>query len=203
MRKTLVATFLLVASFHVHADTADVSKYFRDMRSLQAGFYQTVYDSNLQVIESSSGLMYMLKPGRFRWDYREPNPQLIVADGEKIWLYDKEMEQVTVRAIDQALGSTPLALLTGDAPIENSFVITSQPSEDSMEWYSLSPMQEDVEFTQLRIAFAEGEMKVIDLVDAFGQTTRLQFNDLERDVEVPLDLVSFTPPEGVDVLSDF
>lgn len=179
-----------------------VERYFGDLKSLRADFVQTVFDEQSRVLETSSGRMYMQRPGRFRWDYREPFEQMILADGERLWHYDSELEQVTVRGMGDVLGSTPLALLSGAAPIEEVFTVDEVTQRDGMQWYALHPKHSQGDFKVLRVAFEDDSLRVIELEDVFNQRTRLRFEDLERNVAIDPSLWRFQPPPGVDVVGD-
>lgn len=127
---------------------------------------------------------------------------MIVADGQRLWLYDKELQQVTVRVLDQALSATPLALLSGAAPIEEAFTVTSASKRDGLQWYELRPKEEQTEFKLLRVAFNGDTLKIIELEDAFNQRTRLSFEQLQPNVAIDPELLRFIPPKGVDVVGD-
>jgi outer membrane lipoprotein carrier protein len=179
-----------------------VQRYFQGLESLEADFVQQVFDENARLLEESSGRMYMRKPGKFRWDYQEPTDQLIVADGKRLWLYDKELEQVTVRKLDQALSTTPLALLSGAAPLEDAFNINDVGKRDGLHWYELRPKKQQSEFELVRVAFRGDALSSIELEDAFNQRTRLSFESLQRNIPIDAELLQFTPPDGVDVVGD-
>ena len=184
------------------ATPTSVQRYFHDLQSLRADFIQRVFDERARIVQTSSGRMLMRKPGQFRWDYRTPSEQIIVADGERLWTYDVDLEQVTVRRLDRALGSTPLALLSGAAPVEESFKIGDVQRRDGLDWYKLTPKEPQPEFQALRVAF-KGEILVsLELEDHFGQRTRLDFQNLERNPPLDPALLRFTPPPGVDVVGD-
>ncbi len=179
-----------------------VQGYFRDLQGLRTDFIQRVFDERSRVVQTSSGQMLMRKPGQFRWNYHTPAQQIIVADGERLWAYDVDLEQVTVRRLDQALGSTPLALLSGAGPIEESFEVGGVQHRDNLDWYELTPKEPQTEFRVLRVAF-KGEILVsLELEDNFGQRTRLDFQNLERNPDLDPALLKFTPPPGVDVVGD-
>ena len=197
----LLCLFLARATVGVPSDSK-VQNYFHDLKSLQADFVQTIFDEKGRTLETSKGQMFMQKPGRFRWDYREPGTQLIVADGQRMWLYDKELQQVTVRLLDKALSATPLALLSGAAPIEEAFTVSSTSTRDGLQWYELRPREEQPEFKLLRVAFNGDTLKIIELEDAFNQRTRLSFERLQRNVNIAPELLRFVPPKGVDVVGD-
>ncbi|MFO1371678.1 MAG: outer membrane lipoprotein chaperone LolA [Candidatus Competibacteraceae bacterium] len=193
---------LLLALPAQAAPQAPVQRYFRDLQALRADFIQRVFDEHSRVLQTSSGRMLMQKPGKFRWDYRTPAEQIIVADGERLWAYDVDLAQVTVRKLDKALSSTPLALLSGAAPIEETFDVGSVRRQDGLEWYDLTPKQPQAEFRFLRVAFKGDTLVSLELEDSFGQHTRLDFQKLERNPTLDPALLKFTPPPGVDVVGD-
>jgi outer membrane lipoprotein carrier protein len=179
-----------------------VQRYFQSLQSLRADFIQRVFDERSRVMQTSSGRMLMRKPGMFRWDYHKPAEQIIVADGERLWAYDVDLAQVTVRKLDMALGSTPLALLSGAAPIEDTFTVGNVRRQDGLDWYELTPKQPQPEFRLLRVAFKGDVLVSLELEDSFGQRTRLDFQKLERNPTLDPALLKFTPPPGVDVVGD-
>jgi len=193
---------LMLAVAAPAATPASVQRYFQNLQSLRADFIQRVFDERGRVMQTSSGRMLMRKPGQFRWDYQTPAEQVIVADGERLWAYDVDLAQVTVRKLDQALGSTPLALLSGAAPIEEAFTVGGARSRDGLDWYDLAPKQPQPEFRLLRVAFRGDALISLELEDNFGQRTRLDFQKLERNPTLDPALLKFTPPPGVDVVGD-
>ncbi len=194
-------TLGMAVCFAAAADN-QVDTYFRELRSLSAWFVQSVRDEKGDTIQVSSGKMFMQKPRKFRWDYTEPYLQTIVADGSRVWLYDKDLEQVTVRAMEEALSSAPLAVLSGVAPIAQSFVIRTSAERAGIRWYELIPRDKESEFSLLRLAFAAGQLVTIELEDALKQTTRLSLENVQRNVKLDNNLFIFKPPAGVDVVGD-
>ena len=184
------------------AQPAQVQRYFQDLKSLRADFIQRVFDERSQIVQSSSGQMLMQKPGKFRWNYRTPAEQVIVADGDRLWAYDVDLAQVTVRKLDKALSATPLALLSGAAPIEDTFTVGEARNRDGLAWYELTPKQSQPEFRLLRVAFKAELLVTLELEDGFGQRTRLDFQKLERNPALDPALLKFAPPPGVDVVGD-
>lgn len=175
--------------------------FLEGLRSLEGQFRQVLLDEHGQAVDESTGTVYLQRPGRFRWDYTEPFPQLIVADGERVWLYDPGLEQVTVRAQSQALGSTPAALLTSKQPVDQNFEITElNGSADGNAWLALEPRDAAGNFERIRIGFDAQGLHAMELSDSFGQTTRIEFSALRRNPELDAGLFRFTPPAGVDVI---
>lgn len=198
----IIMVLSLMVPTLVLAAPSSVQRYFEGLQSLHADFIQRVYDDRSRVVQSSSGEMLMQKPGKFRWNYRTPTEQIIVADGQRLWAYDIDLAQVTVRKMDQALSSTPLALLSGAAPIEEAFSVGAPRSQDGLTWYDLTPKQPQPEFRLLRVAFKGDLLVSLELEDSFGQRTRLDFQKLERNPILDPALLKFTPPPGVDVVGD-
>jgi outer membrane lipoprotein carrier protein len=187
----------------IAADGPDRLRAFLDhMRSLRAAFQQSVFDEDARPLDDASGMVYIQRPGRFRWDYTEPYPQEIVGDGEKVWIYDSDLDQVTVRPLGDALGDTPVMLLSSDQPVEQSFDVRAIDGPDGFEWAALKPLGERVSFTEIRLGFDGDTLRVMELTDAFGQLTRLHFTSVERNPVLAPSLFQFTPPEGADIFSN-
>lgn len=174
--------------------------FFDDIHSFQADFEQTLFDENLSALEDSRGKMYLERPGKFRWDYSAPYPQEIVSDGEKIWIYDSELAQVTVKALGDTLGDTPALLLTSNRPLEESFDIKDLDADDHLVWVELLPKSSEATFSSVRLGFDEDELRVMALVDSFGQTTKLTFAEIVKNPNLKREIFTFSAPDGVDVL---
>lgn len=202
MRQLLLLLSLLLLAPAWGSSPSPVQHYFQDLRSLRANFIQRVFDERSQLLQSSSGQMLMQRPGKFRWDYQTPTAQVIVADGQRLWAYDVDLAQVTVRKLDQALSATPLALLSGAAPIEDTFTVGVVRNQDGLTWYELTPKQPQPEFQLLRVAFKGDALVSLELEDRLGQRTRLDFQKLERNPTLDPALLKFTPPPNVDVVGD-
>ena len=191
-------------SFAVQADATDKLKNFiASTRSGQADFTQVVLDKNGKKIQSASGAMQFVRPGKFRWVYQKPYEQLIVGDGEKFWLHDVELNQVTVKKLDTALGSSPAALLSGNNEIERSFVLKDTGEREGLEWLQALPKAKDTSFEKILMAFnAQSDLVIMELHDAFGQKTVLRFSNMQRNPQLAPQLFKFVPPKGADVLGD-
>ena len=196
----LLATLLALPA--LAAPASPVQRYFQELRTLRADFIQRVYDERGRITQTSSGRMLMQKPGLFRWDYRAPAAQVIVADGARLWTYDVGLAQVTVRKLDKALSATPLALLSGTTPIDESFTVSGVRNRDGLSWYELIPRQDQPEFRVLRVAFKGDTLVTLEIEDGLGQRTRLDFQALERNPTIDPAQLRFTPPPGVDVVGD-
>ncbi|HHM05047.1 MAG TPA: outer membrane lipoprotein chaperone LolA [Gammaproteobacteria bacterium] len=179
-----------------------LADFFDGLTTLRAEFRQTVQDVRLNVNEQASGTVMIQRPGRFRWDYREPYEQLIVADGEKIWMYDVDLEQITVKPLDDTLGDTPAQLLSTTRPLEESFTVFDDGQADGLEWARLLPKSKDGNFQQVRLGFDGQTLRRMELQDSFNQTTRLDFSAVERNPPLDPAAFRFVPPPGVDVVGE-
>ncbi|MEO7320225.1 MAG: outer membrane lipoprotein chaperone LolA [Nitrosospira sp.] len=177
--------------------------FIQDTRTVRAVFLQTVLDRNAQVVQRGSGTMQFERPGKFRWVSEKPYEQLIVGDGARIWFYDRDLNQVTVRKLDLAIGSSPAALLAGSSDIETSFDLTDIGLQGDTEWLEARPKTKEGTFEWVRLGFTpQGVLKAMELQDNFGQTTVLTFSGLERNPRLASELFKFNLPEGADVISD-
>jgi len=203
MRRFAVAIALTLASNHVIAATAETLKsYLRDTNSASAQFTQVVYDRSMRKLQETSGTMHFSRPGKIRWSYEKPYEQLIVGDGQKLWVFDKDLNQVTVKAIAQAIGGSPASLLAGSNDIEKDFRLSPAGLENGFDWLEAFPRAAESTFQKVRIGFGKSGLEAMDLTDAFGQLTIVRFTRIERNPKLSPDLFRFVPPKGADVISD-
>ncbi|MBI5438270.1 MAG: outer membrane lipoprotein chaperone LolA [Nitrosomonadales bacterium] len=198
----LIPFVFSIAPLSVHASGIDKLKEFiAATHSAQANFTQVVLDRNGKRIQSASGTMQFQRPGKFRWTYQKPYEQLIVGDGVKFWLYDVDLNQVTVKKLDAALGSSPAALLSGNNEIERAFTLKESGNLDGLDWLQAKPKTQDSNFEKILMAFnAQADLVIMELNDAFGQKTVLRFSEMQRNPKLSEQQFKFTPPKGADVL---
>jgi outer membrane lipoprotein carrier protein len=149
---------------------------------------------------AQTGTFTFQRPGKFRWDVQKPYAQLIVADGKQVYQYDPDLAQVTVRKVDQAIGSSPAAILFGSGSLEQSFDVSALPARDGLEWLRAKPRSTDAGFSRVDIGFKNNLPARIELLDAFGQTTRVDLSDITPNPRINAQDFQFTPPKGVDVV---
>jgi outer membrane lipoprotein carrier protein len=203
MRKLLVILLFLLAPGIASAASADALKaLLNQTTTAKASFTQVVRDKNQKTLQQSSGRMEFSRPGRFRWEYTKPYEQTIVGDGSRLWIYDKDLNQVTVRKLDRALGASPAALLAGSNEIEKSYALTAAGSEGGLDWLEAVPRTQDTAFERIRLGLSKVGLEAMELKDQFGQTTVIKFGDLQRNVKIPPESFRFTPPKGADVISE-
>jgi outer membrane lipoprotein carrier protein len=204
MFKKFLISLLLLASTTAHAAATDKLKSFiAATHSAQANFTQEVQDKNGKRIQFASGTMQFERPGKFRWVYQKPYEQLIVGDGKKFWMYDVDLNQVTVKKLDAALGSSPAALLSGNNEIERDFSLKDMEDRDGLEWLEATPKSAESNFAKILMAFnAKSELVEMELHDAFGHRTVLRFTALKNNPALSSSLFKFVPPKGADVLGE-
>jgi outer membrane lipoprotein carrier protein len=168
----------------------------------RANFAQIVLDKNMKMLQQATGTMQFARPGKFRWEYEKPYEQVIVSDGERVWLYDKDLNQVTVRKYDRALGSSPAALLAGSNEIEKDYQLASLGNRDGLDWLEAIPRTQDTAFERIRLGFGKSGLEAMELRDQFGQITVIKFSTIERNTGLSSEAFRFTPPKGADVISE-
>ena len=168
----------------------------------RGGFEQKIFNRNRRLLQESSGVLAFSRPGRFRWSYAKPYAQLIVGDGSRVWIYDEDLKQVTVKNLGRALGSTPAALLAGNNEAMRAFRLTDQGGKDGIDWLAAVPRDREGNFQTIRMGFSAFGLEAMELVDSLGQTTELRFISLQRNPRLDPGLFRFSPPKGVDVIGD-
>ncbi|CAI8921583.1 outer membrane lipoprotein chaperone LolA [Methylocaldum szegediense] len=202
------ALFLLLVALPVFAAAAEVApvQRLRDFlaraNTLQAEFSQVIIDEAGNPGQRTSGVFYLQRPGKFRWDYKKPYSQEIVSSGQKVWFYDVDLEQVTAKRLDEAIGSTPALLLSGEVALENNFKIENQGSDEGLFWIKLVPKSEDSGFKYVLIGLDDNTLAGMELGDNFGQVTRIYFSNVKTGVKLDRNLFEFRPPPGVDVFEE-
>jgi outer membrane lipoprotein carrier protein len=203
MHSLLLFLLALCLAPTAHASALERLKSFvAETKTAQASFEQTVRDKTGKVKQQASGTLALSRPGRFRWQYDKPFEQTIVGDGQKLWLYDVDLEQVTVRRLEGSLGSSPAALLAGSGDIERYFSVRDDGARDGLEWLTARPRQNDISFERVRMGFGKNGLEVMELADHFGQTTTLRFSAMKKNPPLDAARFRFTPPKGVDVIGE-
>ena len=196
----LIVAASFLASFVVEAAAIDALRDFvRDVKSGRAQFTQVVTSPDGAKKKTSSGSFEFSRPNRFRFEYAKPFAQTIVADGEKVWIYDADLNQVSSRKFSAALGATPAALLAG-ASLDKDFDLSSLPSSDGLDWVEARPKAKDGAFQSVRVGFRGQDLAALEIIDSFGQKSLLTFTAFAANVPVPAESFRFTPPPGADVI---
>lgn len=205
MRHTFIfiALLFLINAFstHVLADSR-LQAFISGTRTLSAQFTQVVTDRTGRKVQESQGSLHLSRPGKFRWVYSKPYSQVVVGDGTRLWIYDQDLEQVTVRKLDQALGESPAALLAGSNEVEKLFAFRDAGEADGLTWLEATPRSKEGSFEAVRMGFRGSDIQAMEVRDNFGQVTQLRFTGIRRNPRLSPDLFRFTPPKGVDVIGD-
>ena len=203
MRSPVLALLLCAFASVAQAEAVERFRTFlKTTQSARADFEQKVYGRENRLLQESKGSFVFQRPGRFRWTYAKPVDQVIVGDGERVWIHDRDLNQVTVRKMSKALGSTPAALLAGSSDVEKAFALSEAGTRDGLEWLEAKPRDPEAGFDRIRMGFSATGIEAMELVDNFGQTTRLRFVNLQRNPKTDAADFRFEPPKGADVLGE-
>jgi len=202
----MLRLFLLLAALLPGTTAAssieELKRLLEQTTTARARFAQMVLDKNMKKLQQATGTMQFARPGKFRWEYDKPYEQVIVSDGTRVWLYDKDLNQVTVRKYDRALGTSPAALLAGSNEIEKNYRFNTVGSQDGLEWLEAVPRTQDTAFERIRLGFGKAGLEAMELRDQFGQITVIKFSTIERNAKIAPEAFTFTPPKGADVISE-
>ena len=181
---------------------AALREFLAQTKTARGEFTQQVTRGSAQAAPPSSGTFFFERPGRFRWTYAKPYEQVLVADGERLYLYDKDLNQVTVKKVAAALPASPASILFGGNEFERDFVVSEAGTRDGVEWLKAVPRAKDSQFERIEIGFRDGVPVAMVLADSFGQVSRLAFVRFERNPRLDAQLFRFVPPPGADVLEE-
>lgn len=204
-RKIFACLLMLAAMAPVRAEDTPVQRlrnFLARSHTLQAEFAQVLVDEKGNPDKRSSGVFYLARPGKFRWDYQKPYSQEIVSNGGKVWFYDVDLEQVTAKRLNEAIGSTPALLLSGEVALETNFIIEKQSVDEGLYWIKLLPKSEDSGFKYVLLGLDGDTLAGMELSDNFGQLTRIYFSQVKTGVKLDPSLFEFKPPAGVDVFEE-
>ena len=187
-------------SADLEATKARLNEFFTQTQTIRGEFVQRVVDTEGQLVQESNGTVELLRPGRFRWEYLSPFSQLIVADGQYLWIYDKELEQATVRLIDKVFGNAPIMLLSETRAVDEDFIVEGAEVQGDLVWLTLRPIVEDTDFNRIMFGLDDTGLKRLVLNDQFGQRTIIKFENLIFNDKIPPSTFRFEVPPGVDVI---
>ena len=202
MPRFLAAIALAIATPVLASGLDDFLAFNAATRTASARFEQQVFDRAGKVVERAAGTFAFARPGKFRWTYEKPHQQVLVGDGQKLWIHDPDLNQVTVKRIDQAISSTPAALLAGRDDITRLFTLKDAGSADGLSWVEATPRAQDTGFERVRLGLAGKTLAAMELHDQLGGRTMLRFSELKANAPPAPQAFSFTPPKGADVIED-
>lgn len=194
---------LLLSNAHAMADgVSSLRDFFSNTNAMRAQFSQVVNDNNGRKLQQVTGTMQLQRPNKFRWDYKKPYEQQIVSDGKQVFLFDTDLQQVTIRNLSESLGSSPAALLAGGDAVEKSFIIKNANRKDGLTWVLALPKAENSGFERVLLGFKADTLRKMELYDSFSHVTHITFNNVERNPVLQESTFLFVPPKGVDVVGE-
>ena len=189
--------------YAVAEENADPLAFFLNkLESYQADFRQTLSNEQGEALETSTGKVYMQNPGRYRWEYDQPYVQLLITDSETLWIYDKDLEQVTIKNVAGAIDNTPAAIISGQKNITENFVVVNMGVIEGFDWVELTPRDIESQYRNIRLGFDKNSLIMMILNDNLGQITRIDFLNPERNKRFGGPLFTFEIPAGVDVIDE-
>lgn len=198
----LAFAFFSVAGHAEDRPVRELKAFLDTTKTLTADFKQVLINEAGDPVQTSYGIFYLQRPGKFRWDYQRPFQQQIIANSGKVWFYDTDLEQVTIKKLDESLGSTPALLLSGEVSLEDNFIMEQQGEDEGLLWVKLLPKNEESGFKYVLIGLNNGILGGMELSDNFGQLTRIYFSNVRINQAIRPDLFQFRAPKGVDIFSE-
>jgi len=189
-------------AYSVEQPGQKLQAFLKASKSLTADFKQVLINESGNPYQTSYGIFYLQRPGKFRWDYQKPFQQQIVSTLGKVWFYDTDLDQVTVKKLDESVGSTPALLLSGNISIEDNFTMQDQGIDGDLTWIKLLPKNKDSSFKYILIGLDKNNLAGMELSDNFGQLTRIYFSNLILNPTIKPNIFEFQAPKGADVFSD-
>lgn len=199
---SLIACVLVRSAQADEQPVQQLKAFLQATKSLTADFKQVLLDEAERPMQISYGEFYLQRPGKFRWDYKKPFQQQILANAGKVWFYDADLEQVTVKKLDDSIGSTPALLLSGQISLDDNFTMLKQGADEGLVWVKLLPKSQDSTFKYVLIGLSNGVLAGMELNDNFGQLTRIYFSNVKVNPPIKTDLFDFKPPKNADIVSE-
>ncbi len=202
-RYTLPVIFLLFFKSALAVDSGDPLKAFlKDFKSMQANFVQTLINEDGEQLEKTSGTLYLQQPGKFHWSYQEPYSQKIISDGDNLWIYDEDLEQVTIKPMGDTIDQTPAGIILGNSDINIHFVTIDMGKIEGYDWIELTPRDLEAQYKNIRFGFDKNRLGMMIIADNLGQVTRIDFEGINKNSKLPTELFKLEIPENVDVIDE-
>ena len=187
-------------SAHAGKGLDGLDTFLKTMKTLQGQFVQTQFNVDRRETQRASGSLELSRPGKFRWVYAKPYHQELIADGESLWIYDQDLEQVTQKALIQATAQAPIMLLLEKKSLDKDYLLTELGSDQGLDWVGLKPRKDESDVREVKLAFEKNMLARMQLTDAFGQMTLIEFKDMQMNPKLAEGAFKFVPPMGVDVV---
>ena len=198
--RKLALSAMLFTNMAMADGVSSLLDFFNNTNTMRAQFSQVVNDKQGRKEQEVEGTMQLQRPNKFRWDYKKPYEQQIVSDGKQVFLFDTDLQQVTIRELSKALGSSPAAMLAGGGDVEKSFILKNAIRKDGLTWVLALPKDKDSGFDRVLLGFKADKLRKMELYDSFNHITLITFNEVERNPVLQDSTFLFTPPKGVDVV---
>lgn len=199
---SLVACCLLLVAYPSKATDNALTTFLTDLDTLKSDFTQTLIGTNGNVLEEAAGVLVMQSPGKFYWAYESPYVQKIITDGKTLWIYDQDLDQVTIKDVSESINDSPAAILSGSDNLERHYHVENQGKVEGLNMFELNPVDSENQFEKIHIGFLGRQLFLMVMYDNLGQTTRINFKNTQRNVAVEAARFDFLPPDGVDVIDD-
>ena len=200
--KVLLVFLMMFANLAIADGVSSLRDFFNTTNTMRAQFSQVVKDKQGRKEQEVEGIMQLQRPNKFRWDYKKPYEQQIVSDGKDVFLYDTELQQVTVRQLSKTLGSSPAAMLAGGEAVEKSFTLKNATRKDGLAWVLALPKNKESGFERVLLGFKADKLRKMEIYDSFNHITHITFDEVERNPKLEDATFLFTPPKGVDVVGE-
>ena len=197
-----LAATSLVSTFAFADGVSSLHDFFNNTQTMRAKFSQVVTDTQGRKVQEVEGTMQLQRPNKFRWDYNKPYQQQIISDGKDVFLYDTDLQQVTVRGLSKAIGSSPAAMLAGGDAVDKGFTLKNANRKDGLTWVLALPKDKDSGFERVLLGFKDDKLRKMELYDSFNHITHITFDAVERNPSLQDATFLFTPPKGVDVVGE-
>jgi len=205
MRFFLLSIIIFLISQLVYASASDdLTSLLNTIHTIKADFKQTIEEKGGSAVQHTAGHMAMQRPGKFHWQVTQPNAQLIVTNGQRLWIYDPDLEQVTIRALSKEVGDAPALLLSDTSQtLDKKFVVQElQNNTASMRWFLLTPKDKNSMFAAIKVGFMNNQLHAMKLQDHLGHATEIEFTHIQSGMELPAALFTFSPPKNIDVIDE-
>lgn len=200
---SFITIFAFLSVAYAASPSEDLTALLNGIKSMKANFTQTVYNKRGKATQKSFGYMAMQRPGKFRWDVTKPMPQLIIANGSKLWIYDADLAQVTIRSLKQSAGEAPALLLSHDnATLDHDFIVKAIPKNAAGQWFALTPKRRDGMFSSIQMGFVNNQIREMRLQDNLGSNTVIQFQTIQMNPNIASSQFTFKPSAKIDVIDE-
>ena len=198
----LIFIYLIIVQASSANNNNPLQYFLTDLNTLEAKFFQTLINENGDKLEKTEGILYLKTPGSFFWHYQKPYAQKIISNGNKLWIFDEDLEQVTIKNIDNKIEQTPAGIILGNQSIKEHFVQVNMGIIDSYDWIELTPKDLDAQYKSIKIGFNNDNLGMMIIVDNLEQITRIDFADAKKNIKLSSEIFNFIVPENIDIFDE-